>query len=266
MMYKFCSRIGALSGVLVFILSPYLQAMNQPVETGYFDQIKTALQSSGQTLSENIELVHLARALCNIPYILTVDSNDAAVIRSTALLASCSSNFKSIYERLAACPPGYRKLYNLYHEPKLLCYLLATAYDVMRFMGATDIALKNEMQQGKMRGFKINQSIQLLVEICLRGFALASNDQNPQAPGQQNSLALCASECADWVELWRLLSRYTTYMNVSKVEANFNVSIKKEEDLSAERTIQVEEAVNPVEGIDLSVSDVIAQLQDDEVL
>ncbi|MBS1988461.1 hypothetical protein JST56_05730 [Candidatus Dependentiae bacterium] len=266
MMYKMCSHIKTLGVVVVLVMSSCLQAMDAPaVEAGYFDQVKTALSNSGEALSNNIELVHLARSLFSIPYIMTVDSNDPAIIKSTALLASCSPNFKLIYERLAVCPPGYRKLYNLYHEPKLFCYLLATAYDVMRFMGATDIALKNEMQQGKMRGFKINQVIQLLVEICLRGFALASNDQNPQGNGQQSSLALCAAECADWVELWRLLSRYSTYMNVSKVEANFNVSIKKEEDFSDNRAVHVEGSIDPVDHdeIDVSVSEVIAQLQDE---
>lgn len=263
MMYKMYSGIRLLAVVLIIFCAPSLQAMNDPVvEVGYFDQARNALQSSGNALSDNIQMVHLVRAMCNIPYIVTVDSNDAAVIRSTALLASCSSNFKLIYERFAN-HPDYKLIYNLYHEPKLLGYLLASAYDVMRFMGATDIALKNEEQQGKMRGFKVNQSIQLLIEICLRGLAFASNYQNPAANGQQDMLSYCAAECADWVEIWRLLSRYSTYMNMSKVEAKFNVSIKKEEDELSDRTIQTEEAANSVDGIDFIIQSV-AQLQNNE--
>ena len=262
-MYKIYSGIRLLALVLIIFSASSLQAMNGAVgEIGYFDQAKNALQSSGNVLSDNIQMVHLVRAMCHIPYIVTVDSNDAAVVRSTALLASSSSGFKLIYERLAN-HPDYKLIYNLYHEPKLLGYLLASAYDVMRFMGATDIALKNEVQQGKMRGFKLNQSIQLLVEICLRGLAFASNYQNPGLNGQQSMLSCCAAECADWVEIWRLLSRYSTYMNMSKVEAKFNVSIKKEEDEFPDEAMQAEDAPDSADGID-SIMQSVEQLENNE--
>ena len=102
-MYKIYSGIRLLALVLIIFSASSLQAMNGAVgEIGYFDQAKNALQSSGNVLSDNIQMVHLVRAMCHIPYIVTVDSNDAAVVRSTALLASSSSGFKLIYERLAA--------------------------------------------------------------------------------------------------------------------------------------------------------------------
>lgn len=225
---------------------------NQPVQDGFFDQVKSALKNPGQTLSDHIEFVHLVRALCHIPYIMTVDSSDVTKIKSSAAIAASSTNFKFAYE-LFRKRDNYRLLYNLYNEPKLLCYLIAASYDAMRFLGATEIALKNKEEQRKMRGFKMSQSIQLAVEICLRGFAYAnSRRSNQQANAQDYSdmLGLCASEIADWVELWRMLSRFSTYMNLSKVEANFNVSIKKEEGKDFDGPLRVEGTINHENGID----------------
>jgi len=226
--------------------------MQQESNDNFFTSAQFIVQNSEQ-------IVHIVRSLCSIPYILTVDSNDPRVLKSAAVLASCSSSFKLIYERFIS-RPDYKLMYNLYHEPKLLGYFLATAYDVMRFMGATDLALKNEIQQGKLRSFKINQSIQLLIEICLRGLVFACNDKE--------KLAISAAECADWVEIWRLLSRYSTYMNLSKVEANFNVQINKEEDLSGCRVPDIEEpsASNNNNENDVSIAAVVAELQNNEIV
>jgi hypothetical protein len=123
---------------------------------------------------------------------------------------------------------------------------------MMRFLGAPEIALKNEAEKCSLRGFKINQAIQLVIEICLRSFAYVSTRKMPDgsADSSSDTLSLCASEVADWVEIWRLLSRYTTYMSLSKVEANFNISVKKEEDKDSDNTIRVGGSVGSESGVD----------------
>lgn len=230
---------------------PNQQVRNQPVQEIFLDQVKSALRNPRKTLSDHIEFVHLVRALSHIPYIVTVDSPEVKKIKTSAVLAASSTNLKLAYE-LFRKRDDYRLVYNLYNEPKLLCYLVAMSYDIMRFLGAAEIALKNQEEHRRMRGFKISQAIQLAVEICLRGFAYASSRRGNQQTNQQNYsdiLGICASEIADWVELWRMLSRFSTYMNLSKVEANFNVSIKKDESKDFDGGLRVEGTIHPEDGI-----------------
>ncbi len=266
MIFRYCLVGAFLSIGMIFSIDAMEEADSG---IGFIDTVKIAFDDPCKSLSNNIQLVHLARALAHIPYIATVDSYDSTTIKVSSMLASSSSTFKVLYERLKKIE-DYRLIYNFYHEPKLWCYILAAYYDATRFFLANGIALENEKEAKLMRGFKINQSIQLAIEICLRLFALMSNKNNLDTRknfdlGSSDSsytASLCAAEVADWVELWRLLSRYTTYMTVSKTGVNFNINFKKNESNDKDETIRFGGSIDSDSGVDFEIE---SELEHDSI-
>lgn len=209
-------------------------------------------QAPAITSSNYMQLVHIIRSLSHLPYIAMVDSPDASKISTTAMVAASSSTLKILHELFKDRGAGYRLIYGIYNQPKLWGYFCAVLYDVLRYLGSQEVAVKNQSINSKMRGFKINQTIQLIIEVCLRSFAYARSYQEQD----RTLLTQCITEIADWVEIWRLLSRYSTYRNLSSLEANFNISVKKDQKIeqkNSDKTVLVGGTIDSIDGIDFSL-------------
>ncbi len=226
--------------VVSFAASSNLWCMKD-VAPGPESAVEASWPQRFKTFAKNnhSELTNLLLTLMHAPYILTVDSTDQKVIRLTSMLAGAATAAKigTILAIPQHVPPAKILVWDL---PKVTGYALAATYDVIRFLDAATVVLKNQTEGPKLRMFKINQGMQLTIELMLRVMALLSTQKNI-FDGNSKAVSLCATELADIVSIWRLLSRYMTYF-VYLHELEFKFSINQKSDVPHDAVEQAIEA------------------------
>jgi len=180
----------------------------------WFEKMGEAIQAP----ENQGEWLRLAESLLHLPSILTVDSTNENTIILSSWLAGLGTLGKAGYEIAKPLPDNTRTAkVVLWDAPKILCYAVSCAYDVMRTWDASKIAEKNSVEAKKLRGFKINQLVLLLIEMGMRLLVIAN---------QGKALGMTyVSELANLVGIWRLLSRYVTYfVYTNQVAINVTLS------------------------------------------
>lgn len=198
----------------------------------FVDKVKTQINKPEQFINNHPEL-SLIRCVTHLPGIFLVDSDNPTHIQTCAILSLLATDMKLLHELI------YNRGSLLQHlvidiPIKVGGYSAATCYDIMRYKDAENIALKNQTSNdSKMKSFKLNQSICLIIEVALRLLNYASfKNETPDNLSSTSflgkRLSWYISGLADVVEIYRLLSRYGTFLSIPKIETNFNVGIKKD--------------------------------------
>lgn len=150
-------------------------------------------------------IIELVTCLAQVPGICATDSENALAIDATASLSMAITSAK-IFKELFREQRGCLAKQCVYNIPKTLAYCLANLYDYMRLTSDPKEFVKGSHEAKSLRLFKITQFFQLGVELLFRIFALI-DVHNPVVAGRY-PLAGHLAEAADWVEVWRLLSRF----------------------------------------------------------
>lgn len=198
----------------------------------------------GAFLKEKKEITNLIEALMHIPYVLYVDSPDPQAIKISTMLAGAATGLKlvNILGIPKNIPPA---LIFIWDGPKVIGLVGAGLYDVIRIGDAEKIAEHNKLEAGKLKSFKITQSIQLTIEIILRMLALISKHGIGQDNGYSSAITIFATELADVVSIWRLLGRYTTYfMYLDEFAINWEVVVKKKDSEKPAHALTLIDGVN----------------------
>lgn len=157
------------------------------------------------------QLINMLRSLLHIPYIVTLDSQNSKTIASSALVSALATDSRLLYELLHEQKNTSLLKNILWNLPKACGYGASAVYEYGRFMKSTEIAEKNKVFEKQLRSIKIQQTIQLILELCLRGFVYKVSLNSSDDGKTQKSMLRPIAEIADIVELWRLLSRYNTF-------------------------------------------------------
>jgi len=156
-------------------------------------------------------LIQLIETLLHIPYIATIDSTDATAIRLSATLSFIGNDFRLIQQLLTSRQDVIALRMLLTAAPKVLGYLLAAWYDMARMQQAECIAKDNKNDAKLLRQFNINQEVLLLFEIILRILVVVAAYTDSI---RDSWVQWGVGQVADWVGLWRLISRYFTILLV----------------------------------------------------
>ncbi len=167
------------------------------------------------------ELIQLAACAAQIPGILAIDSKNVAAIKASALLSMTATDAKILVELFKHSDDCLAK-HCVYNVPKTMLYALASYYDYIRLTGKLkefDPTIPESKHIGRA---KITQFFQLGLEVLLRVFAcIDSVDREVAIHGQ---MAGYLTELADWVELWRLIDRFSV---LSDQDATFDERFKQ---------------------------------------
>jgi hypothetical protein len=156
-------------------------------------------------------IIQLIETLLHIPYIATIDSTDPTAIRVSAALAFIGNDFRLIQQLLTSRQDVTALRMLLTAAPKVFGYLLAAWYDMARMQQAECIAKDNKNDAKLLRQFNINQEVLLLFELILRVLVVVA----AYADSIRDSwVQWGVGQVADWVGLWRLISRYFTILLV----------------------------------------------------
>ncbi len=166
-------------------------------------------------------VLELLGTLAQVPGILTADSENAWAIKASAVLSMVAIDAKIIKE-LFKDQQGCLAKQCVYNVPKTLAYALASLYDYVRLTSPHKEVKSGSAEAKNLRSFKISQFFHLGVEMLFRIFAYMDSCK-AATPGHQ-PLAGYLSEAADWVELWRLLSRFNV---LSDQDASFDARLEK---------------------------------------
>jgi hypothetical protein len=156
-------------------------------------------------------ILQLIETLLHIPYIATIDSTDPTAIKISAALAFAGNTFRLIQQLLTSRQDVTVLRTLLTAAPKVLGYLLAAWYDMARMQQAECIAKDNKNDAKLLRQFNINQEALLLFEILLRVLVVVAAYTDSV---RDSWVQWGVGQVADWVGLWRLISRYFTILLV----------------------------------------------------
>ncbi len=194
-------------------------AMDKSGEESFFSSVKDAVCYSTDKVSDNIELVRAISCLLYLPDIVFVDSNKPFVVRSSAVSALVAENIKLLHYLFSK--KETRPINELlWHMPKAALYSLSELYDILRFVDAENVArINNEnasVPVGKVNLLKVNQGVQLAIEVILRSLICINSYQQASVvlEADKNKLSFWLAELADVVELWRLMSRYSAHFKM----------------------------------------------------
>jgi hypothetical protein len=158
-----------------------------------------------------VALLQLIETLLHIPYIATIDSTDPVAIKASAALAFVGNDFRLVKQLLTTRQDVTVLRMLLTAAPKVLGYLLAAWYDMARMQQAECIAKDNKNDAKLLTQFRVNQEVLLAIEIILRLLVVAASYDDSAC---DSWMQWGVGQVADWVGLWRLLSRYFTILLV----------------------------------------------------
>lgn len=210
------------------------------------------LPAQASLMGQRYELFDLIRAGLGLKEILSSDSEYADVIKNNALLSLALINL-TICKTLSQRTCG-RVLFTemMITGPKLLGSVAAIPYDLLRIQDAPHLALKNGDPKKKkiLNHFKKQQLIKLAFECALRLTAYIHSDEEQQ---QHYTVVQEISDIADYMELWRLLSRYSSYFDITGYTLTASVALKKEDfQIAPSETPAPEDSKEHAEAIDNS--------------
>jgi len=185
-------------------------------------------QPSQTFMQKHQQFLHILRCLLHIPYIATIESQDVYTIRSSAVLATLSTQSRLIYELMRTRNDTSLIKELLWPIPKTCGYAGGALYEYGRIIKALEVAQRNKVIDKKLHSLKIQQIIKVVLEISLRALVYKMSFENKD----QTPTEMLLAELADVIELWRLLSRYTTFF----VEADQVVKILDDADDEIQKT------------------------------
>jgi len=219
--------------LLMMVIFSILPHMAEPTETevgqsnpstGFFSKVSHGLSKPADFITNNIAFFAMFRPLLRVPEIITMDSDNATVIMTGSALSTLATDAKIAFE----LKEEHMLLQSiLWHQPKVLGYLISAIYDVIRMLKSEEVAFKNRTQPApdRMQKIKTNQLIKIGIETCLRILTFVIS-LHADANSTSTSLAVYTAEIADMVELWNLLSRISQDdLPFSKIDAHFNVTL-----------------------------------------
>jgi hypothetical protein len=199
------------------------------VETGYND-VRAAVDNFNSSHGKSLELLNILGALLHIPYIVTLDSNDARAVCLAGALATLPTSLKVCLKFVHK--PQDERFYKIffYDGLKFGSYLSAAAYDGVNFLNAEHMILERQQKGADLKLIKKDQAILLAFEILLRFFAYVAaykaESADVAAGADLAMIASLISEAANLTELWRLLGRYQTYITTPGIDVVFHVDVK----------------------------------------
>jgi hypothetical protein len=231
-------KIKYLLGVLFLSMLPYsAHTMREAYEVpttsaaasesnGFFSRVSHGLSRPADFITNNVAFFAMFRPLLRVPEILTMDSDNATVVMTGSALSTLATDAKIAFE----LQEEHMLIQSiLWHQPKVLGYLISAIYDVIRMLKSEEVAFKNRTQPepDKMRNIKTNQLIKIGIETCLRVLTFVIS-LHADTNSSDTSLAVYTAEIADMVELWNLLSRISQDdLPFSKIDAHFNVTLNE---------------------------------------
>lgn len=210
------------------------------------------LPAQASLVGQRYELFDLIRAGLGLKEILSSDSEYADVIKNNAILSLALINL-TICKTLSQKTCG-RVLFTemMITGPKLLGSVAAIPYDLLRIQDAPHLALKNGDPKKKkiLNHFKKQQFIKLAFECALRLTAyLHADEEEPQHYAVVQEI----SDIADYMELWRLLSRYSSYFDITGYTLTASVTLKQQDfQVSSSETPNPENSKDHTEAINKS--------------
>ncbi len=175
-------------------------------------------RQSMDVIEKHVGLLEIGGALMHVPYILTLDSDDADHIAYAACPAALPTMVK-IAGRFVAKKDAHFYEFLMWYLPMFTGYLSSLGYDFINIKKDSEetIKMRKKSLGDKKNIFKIHQAICLGLEVFLRIISYAEKMKTNPAPlpagglpHTYNSLSLdkCVVVVADLLELWRLLSRF----------------------------------------------------------
>ncbi|KKQ49816.1 MAG: hypothetical protein US69_C0002G0091 [candidate division TM6 bacterium GW2011_GWF2_38_10] len=166
-------------------------------------------------------VVAILSGLAHIPGICLTDSQNKIWVHFFALVDLILSSSK-VAQEVSGHPEGSLAKCMVYDMPKSFFTLLGTMYDVMRLTGKVPdyVAMDDAAPTVKLKFFKIAQLFQLALEIGLRMVSLFEQSHN-------TIIGEKFAEAADWVEIWRLLSRFAYLADVDETAQDRIIVFKK---------------------------------------
>lgn len=198
-----------LLSVMIFLCLAVNAAAPQPSEPHV---------SSNRAFKVTPEVIALAGAFLHIPSIFTIDSTNQAAIKLSELAQVASVDTKLFYELFREKNTRLAKEF-LLMLPKICAYLVSNLNELHRFVHADAIAEYNAKHKGELFGAKLNQGGQLCIEIVLR--ALVCYYLYHGIASDNKIIITVLAELADWVEIWRLMSRLDDDVR-DQIQAHFN--------------------------------------------
>lgn len=238
-------RIFGIFFIVSALVTPTTSTFAAAESKSFPEMIKEKIKDPKKFVTEYAVLFGLLRTIAHIPYIVCMDHEDADVISLTTGIANLATDTKIVCELLTTRETNLLKdLVYPNRIPKVSAYTLAVLYDVIRIVDAENVAFKNKYGNAKkkLRMFKIAQALQVAIEGTLRVLSFVSSTHTPS----DQNMAFWLLELADFIEIWRLLSRYKTFFDISGVQANINFFAHKsvEEDEEHEEEEPQENALN----------------------
>ena len=190
--------------------------------------VSSSYYKAGSFWGDNYELLHLSRAILALPEILLTDSDNPEVIKQCAILSLLLTN--GTICKLLAQKNGDRALLTemLITGPKMSGYLLSALYDFLRIHDAPHLALKNKSKERitAFKHFKAQQLLKLAFEFLVRCVAYQVSQETESLTSRAHGRSL--TDIADYLELWRLLSRYAIYFEISGYTLSATVTLNHE--------------------------------------
>ncbi|QQR48739.1 hypothetical protein IPF37_04220 [bacterium] len=214
-------KIFGIFFVVLVLATPTTNTFAAAESKSFKETISEKIKDPKKFVAEYAVLFGLLRTVAHIPYIVCMDHEDTNIIGLTTGIANLATDAKIGCELLTTRETNLLKdLVYPNRIPKVSAYTLAVLYDVIRIVDAENVAFKNKYGNAKkkLRMFKIAQALQVAIEGTLRVLSYVSS---VQTPSNQN-MAFWLLELADFIEIWRLLSRYKTFFDISGVQANIN--------------------------------------------
>lgn len=193
------------------------------------DTVCNAIDDFNANSGKNRELLGILGALLHIPYIVTMDSEDARMVRLAGILAMLPTDLKVGLKLIEQSHGRFYKIL-LWDTPKFVTYLAAALYDGINVLNPEHMILERRQKGADLKVIKKDQAMILAFEVLLRILAfVAAYKAESAKPGVAADLDMFASlisECADLTELWRLLIRYRTYTTMPGLDVALHVEVK----------------------------------------
>lgn len=187
-------------------------------------------QNFVQNLTKYRSFIATISPLLHIPYVMTLDSQDARVVRAAgvAAMASVVGTLCSQFFSKCSADEIKGKVF-VWDAPKFLGYTVACTYDWLNVLSSEHMVLERLQKADQISDIKIKQAVNLAFEFLLRLVACIARykaDNNAQAQADLNTVGFLVEELADLVELYRLLARYKTYSTTPGLDVSLNIEIK----------------------------------------
>lgn len=206
-----------------------------------------------QWVGEHCELLHCIRCLLHVYPILKMDSVNVLELQQAAVCAGLLNLAAFKYILFRTPSNNYCFFVRTTADgPLATGYTIGMIYDAIRYFDAPHLALIHEYERERLQprylNCKMQQGIKLLFELALRMLACSialtkEGNGKDMLPG--------INFVADWLEVWRLVTRFDTYLQQFnreiKIDCAFAITDTGDFDIYKTRILCVDEENRRVE-------------------